>query len=92
MTTEKTMPELPKLPCPALSMPLHGKPSVYLYTADQISERDAMWMEKLRAAIAATKQEPVAFVSNENGRLVGILKSELPVGTDLFAAQPVPRE
>jgi hypothetical protein len=44
--------ELPPLPCAELSMPLHGLPSVHLYTADQIRERDVMWQTKINALLS----------------------------------------
>ena len=36
-------------------------------------------------------QKPVAFVSKEGNRLVGILRQELPVGTDLYLHAKPPR-
>lgn len=37
-----------------------------------------------RAALPPAAHKPVAFVSKEGNRLVGILRQELPVGTDLY--------
>jgi hypothetical protein len=48
--------EFPPLPCAELSMPLHGLPSVHLYTADQMRERDVMWQTKTNDLLSRSKE------------------------------------
>src|SRR5687768_16088192 len=58
---------------------------------DPLVARDFLVWNAARSQPPAV-QEPVAFVSKEGDRLVGILRQELPVGTDLYLRAPSPAE